>query len=125
VKDAKQVEILCPACGRDALLRREPKYEGFTRIGETLSCSSCAHVFDDEASVPFKHRQEIKVFTDADRPREVKVFDEDEKGRICRYCASYIVNPFTQWCATHKREVEATDTCSRFAPKPPPKKDPI
>ena len=125
MNEPKPVEILCPACGRDTLLKREPKYEGFTRVGETLSCASCGHIFDDEAAVPFKHRTEIKVFTDADRPAEIKVFDGDEKGRTCRFCASYTINPFRQWCATHKREVEATDTCSRFTPIPPPKKEPI
>ena len=39
---------------------------------------------------------------------------------LCRYCASYIVNPFVQRCARLKKEVEATDTCEHFKPKPEP-----
>lgn len=121
---AKSHEINCPACGKETLLMRQPKYDGFTRTGETLSCAACGHEFASEADVPFKDRREVQVFTDADRSKTVDVFAADEKGRICRYCANYLVNPFTQYCSLHKKEVEATDTCSSFAPKPaePPKK---
>ena len=120
----KSFEINCPSCGRETLLMRQPKYDGFKRVGETLSCSACGHEFASEAEVPFKDGRKVSVFTDADRSKEIKVFAEDEKGKICRYCKNYIVNPFTQYCSHRKKEVEATDTCPAFAPKPvePPKK---
>ena len=125
MQESKPVEIRCSACGKDTLLIRKPTYEGFTRVGEDLSCASCGHAYPDEASVPFKGRKVVKVFTEADRPKDVKVFREDEKGRICRYCKNYLINPFTQYCALHKREVEATDTCAQFVVKPEPKAPPI
>ncbi len=115
-------EILCPACGKEALLLRQPRYEGFSKVGETLSCAACGHVFESEAEVPFKQRAKVNVFTDADRSKDVKVFGEGENKRLCRYCAYYVVNPFMQWCALHKKEVQATDTCPQFTPKPPEKK---
>lgn len=115
-------EIQCPACGKEALLLREPRYEGFTRVGETLSCASCGHVFASEDEVPFKHRPKVEVFAESDRSKKVKVFAEGENKRICRYCAHYVVNPFMQWCGLHKKEVQATDTCPQFTPKPPEKK---
>ncbi|MBW7907436.1 MAG: hypothetical protein H3C50_00730 [Kiritimatiellae bacterium] len=115
-------EIVCPACGRDALLLRQPRYDGFTKVGETLSCASCGHVFESEADVQFVSRKKVEVFTTADRSKDVKVFGEGENRRLCRYCAHYVVNPFMQWCALHKKEVQATDTCSQFTPKPPEKK---
>ncbi len=111
------VEIRCEACGRDSLLLREPVYEGFKRVGESLRCAACGHRYDSEEAVPFKEARAVRVFSEADRPAEVKVFDPGE-ARLCRHCAHYIVNPFTQWCALHKREVQATDTCPRFAPAP-------
>lgn len=122
--NAKSVEINCTACGREALLMRQPKYDGFKRVGETLSCSACGHEFASETEVPFKGKKVVQVFTDDERPRDIKLFKEDEKGRVCRYCKNYIVNPFTQYCSHHKKEVEATDTCPAFTPKPaePPKK---
>ena len=112
---------VCTACGADTLLVRKPRYDGFTKVGEILTCASCNHEYPSEDAVPFKGRAEIKVFTDADRSAKVEVFHEDEKGRLCRYCANYIVNPFTQWCSLHKKEVEATDACPQFKQRPPPK----
>ncbi|MFH0954094.1 MAG: hypothetical protein V1873_07170 [Verrucomicrobiota bacterium] len=121
--EAKPVEIICSACGADTLLMRKPKYDGFTKVGESLLCASCGHEYAAEAEVPFKGRPKPQVFTDADKSAKVEVFHEDEKGRICRYCLSYLVNPFTQWCSVHKKEVEATDTCPKFTPRPPPKEE--
>jgi rubredoxin len=107
------VEIQCPSCGKEALLLREPKYDGFTRVGETLSCSSCGHEFETEEDVPFKERKAAAVFSDEDRSPDLHVFEEGEV-QICRHCRHYVINPFTQWCGVHKKEVEATDTCKAF-----------
>ena len=110
------VEILCSNCGADTLLKREAVYDGFTRVGEKLSCSSCGFVYASEDDVPFKAGPAApRVFTDADRSAKVEVFDEGENRRLCRYCANYIVNPFTQFCSLHKKEVQATDTCDAFS----------
>lgn len=119
--DARPIEIHCPACGTDSLLVREPKYEGFTRVGERLACASCGHEFASESDIPFAARETVQVFDDSDRGREVRVFDESEGGRLCRYCRHYVVNPFMQWCGHHRKEVEATDSCSAFSKKPDPK----
>ena len=107
------VEIRCSACGQESLLLREAAYEGFKRVGETLRCAACGHVYADEDAVPFKVARAASIFTEADRSAEITVFAGDEP-RMCRHCRHYIVNPFTQWCAVHKKEVQATDTCSRF-----------
>jgi hypothetical protein len=109
----RSLEIICPACGRDSLLLRSPLYEGFTKVGETLSCAGCGHVFAGEDDVPFKFRERVEVFTDADRSDDPAVFDNDEV-RFCRHCRHYVVNPFTQWCGVHNKEVAATDSCDRF-----------
>jgi hypothetical protein len=116
----KNVAINCSACGEEALLLREPVYEGFTRVGERLLCSACGHEFTDENEVPFKARQQAQVFSDSDRSADVKVFDDNEAGGICRHCANYTVNPFMQWCAFHRKEVEATDSCPQFEKRAEP-----
>lgn len=110
------VEIECPGCGRDTLLLREPRYDGFTRVGEWLSCASCGHEFASEEDVPYRHRRKARVFTEEDRSRDPRIFGEDEADRLCRHCGNYVVNPFMQWCALHRKEVEATDTCPQFQP---------
>ena len=121
-REPAKVELRCPACGRDSWLRRAPIYDGFTKTGEALTCALCGHAFASEAEIPFKDNRP-KVFSEADRPRPVKVFREDEKGQMCRYCAEYVVNPFLQRCGLHRCEVQATDTCPHFKPKPPPKEE--
>lgn len=122
-REPAKVEIHCPACGRDAWLTRKAQYDGFTKVGEIVACALCGHSFDNEADIPYKNSRTPKVFTEADRPRPVQIFNEDEKGKMCRYCAEYVVNPFVQRCALHQREVEATDTCPHFRPKPPPEEE--
>lgn len=114
----KAVEIICSKCGAETLLKREAVYEGFKKTGERLLCSSCGFEYAGEDAVPFKGKPaDPEIFTAADLPEKVKVFNEGENRRICRYCANYIVNPFTQYCALHRKEVQATDTCSRFETK--------
>jgi len=110
------VEIICSKCGAETLLRREPIYDGFKKIGEKLICSACGYEYASEEDVPFKTATaQPHIFTESDRPVEVKVFEEGENRKLCRYCAHYVVNPFTQYCSLHKKEVQATDTCDNFA----------
>jgi len=101
----------------DTLLKREAVYDGFAKSGEKLICSNCGFEYASEAEVPFKVRKdEPQIFTAADRPAKVEVFGDGENQRLCRYCTNYIVNPFTQFCSLHKKEVQATDSCDRFEP---------
>jgi len=120
---SRSIEILCQACGQDALLKRKKVYDGFKHIGDQLSCSACGHVFPNEAAVPFKAKKNLPGFELKDVPPPPKVFGEREVletvGRLCRHCAHYVVNPFLQRCGRSNREVEATDTCDQFAPKNP------
>jgi hypothetical protein len=121
------VEIICRNCGADSLLNREAIYDGFAKIGEKLICSSCGFEYADHEDIPYKiqkadpvifteadRSEKIEIFTEADRSANFVFFDVEENKRLCRYCANYTVNPFTQFCATHKKEVQSTDTCNRF-----------
>ena len=113
----KTVEIICRNCGADTLLQREAIYDGFTKTGEQLNCSSCGFIYLSDDDVPFKKKADDPViFTDADRSAVVDVFDEGESSKLCRYCANYIINPFTQFCSIRKKEVQSTDTCPQFKP---------
>lgn len=110
----RSLEIACTACGGDSLVKREPVYDGFVKVGERFRCLSCGHVYESEAEVPFKKTLAPTVFDPEDAPRQVDVFTEDEKTRNCRHCRHYVVNPFTQRCARHEKEVQATDVCDDF-----------
>lgn len=106
-------EMMCPVCGKETLVIKEPVYEGFNRVGERMKCAVCGHRFEAPAeSAPAK--KVPAIFTEADRPAAIKIFAEGENRTICRYCKNYLVNPFTQRCSRHNKEVEATDTCRDF-----------
>jgi hypothetical protein len=112
---AKQrMAIICPVCNEDTFVRREPIYEGFSKSGESITCVSCGHQFDNEDEIPFKDISAPSVFTAADRSNKIEVFRSDEKGRNCRHCRHYTVNPFIQRCGLHQMEVQATDLCEQF-----------
>lgn len=114
----KNVEIICPACGKETFLRREPVYEGLKKTGEKLFCISCGSLFGDEAEVSFKQKAVSKVFGDDERPKQIKIFsDEEANVKNCRRCAHYVINPFTQKCGLTGREVQATDQCWDFEEK--------
>ncbi len=117
-------EIICRACGADTLVVRQPVYEGFTKTGEAFTCAACGEVYTSEAEVPFKEKaEEASVFNAADRPAAPSIFAADEGKQICRYCVNYVVNPFTQWCHVHRKEVEATDHCDHFERRPDTEQD--
>jgi hypothetical protein len=110
-QDAKRAEIHCPVCHKVTLVIRRPRYDGLRKVGEILSCSVCLTEFADEANVSF---------VDQEKPH---IFREEEGVRLCLNCKHYIVNPFVQRCTLTMREVEATDTCSRFLLRPKPKEE--
>lgn len=107
--------IVCTSCGEDTFVRREPVYEGFRKTGEQCICVACGHVYGEEQHVPFKTSEQPAVFSEDDRARPVTIFSEDERGRNCRYCRHYVVNPFLQRCGLHGVTVEATDVCDDFS----------
>jgi len=118
--EKRRVEILCTECGAEALLLRNTVYDGFEAVGEKLSCSACGYEYDTEEDVEFRNVTSVpNVFSDSDRSEKIDVFQDDERGHLCRYCQHYVVNPFMQWCALHRKEVDATDDCPDFVlPEP-------
>jgi hypothetical protein len=110
-------EIRCTGCGKDALVRREAVFDGFRKTGERFVCVSCGHAYEGETEVPWKTaRVRPKVFGEDDAPKRSSLF-ADEEPQNCRHCKHYLVNPFTQRCGLHRREVQATDCCAQFVGK--------
>ena len=111
----QKVEIICNNCQKQTFINRDPIYDGLKKIGEKLSCTTCGYTYKDEKSIPFlDNPKKDFIFNESDKSKKLNIFSENEVKGLCRQCNSYIINPFTQFCATHKREVEATDSCSRF-----------
>ena len=111
-------EINCSACGEVTLVRAEPVYEDFKKVGESFVCTACGKRYPSEAETPFvMDEAKPRLFTEADRAETVSVFSEDERQRCCTYCREMVLNPFGQRCGLTNRFVEATDLCEHFVKK--------
>ncbi|MDP8219066.1 MAG: hypothetical protein P9M03_10110 [Candidatus Theseobacter exili] len=93
--------ILCPSCERESVLHVKKIYDGFTPVGIERVCGFCSHVFGDEDSIP-----EVRK---APNPMERK-----GERKVCELCSHYVVNPWTQKCTLHKKEVTSLDCCDDF-----------
>ena len=113
----KSAAIRCSACGQEAFLVREPVFDGLKKVGETLKCSACGHVYKSEADVPFVEADGVPdLFSTDDREEKPDLFSGD-MPKFCRHCVHYVANPFRQWCGLHQRDVRATDSCPSFSPR--------
>ena len=112
----QKVEIICNNCHKESFINKEPIYEGLTKIGEKVSCTSCGFVYTNEKDIPYKDEaKKYLIFDEDDKSEKIKLFSTNETKNLCRQCSNYIINPFTQFCVLHKKEVEATDSCNKFA----------
>lgn len=117
----RNLEINCRSCGQTALVRAEPVYEGFRRIGEVFICLTCGFRYPSEAETPFAaFAKKPDVFTTEEKSKVLSVFGEDEIGHSCRWCAHYVMNPFDQRCGLTGKTIEATDVCFKFLRKDAP-----
>ena len=118
----KPMEIHCSACGQRALVRPDPVYEGFKKVGEAFVCTACGTRYASAAETPFAQgAARPRVFTESDRPRAPSIFSEDERRTSCGWCRHFVLNPFSQRCGLTNRATQATDLCARFERKPEPK----
>jgi predicted RNA-binding Zn-ribbon protein involved in translation (DUF1610 family) len=115
--NSKQNKIICPHCGQESFVKSKPVYEGFKKIGEELSCVNCGHVFKDEAEIPYKTKQSVINLTDTQNKKHLKILEDENNHKICRYCKYYVVNPFSQRCTYWNKQVEPSDSCENFTDK--------
>lgn len=110
-------EIHCSACGRDAIVRAEPVYEDFRKVGEAFVCTACGHRYADRESTPFKAApKRPSLFTDEPEARP-SIFSGEDRHHCCLYCKNYVLSAFDQRCGITNRTTEATGCCLRFVSK--------
>ncbi len=107
----------CPGCGAFTLFVTEPVYDGFEKVGDRQKCTQCGHVLAETDPEIMVGEAKPGIFSDDELPEKPEVFDESDTPTFCRHCVHYIVNPFTQRCGLHDKEVQATDTCGDFEEK--------
>lgn len=114
----KTMEIRCRVCHEVTLVRAEPVYSGFKKIGEAYVCTGCGARYASADETPFlKGPAKPHVFTEADKLARPSIFSDDERQRSCGWCRHFVVNPFSQRCGLTNKETQATDLCVRFEKK--------
>lgn len=111
-------EIHCANCGKDTIVRAEPIYEGFKKIGECFICTGCGFRYPSEEETPFLEKEKKpSIFTEDDLPEKLSVFDDSERRHCCSWCKHFVVSPFSQRCGLTNTYAAATDLCVRFEKK--------
>jgi hypothetical protein len=113
----------CPFCGHEltqaglgGLLSAVPAKTGVESLFGDYRPPGPVNPFGEEPLQAPKTANPFGGPVVVDRP--VNPFGDLAQGailRICRNCRSYVVNPYTQKCMLHEREVTATDTCDDFS----------
>lgn len=117
-------EITCTACGAHALIRPEPIYDGFKKIGEAYICTACGHRYPDAASTPFAAADRKPDLFSAEKAAVKRdplahLFESDLPRRhSCLWCAHCVSAAFDQRCGITNRHTEPLDSCDQFEPKP-------
>lgn len=100
----KKKFIRCPSCKERSFINLKKEFNGFKVSGEKKICALCGYEFKPGEEP--EYIEEKPLFT-----------DEGEEKKFCRDCHYYLVQPYTQRCILHKKEVTALDTCSDFLPR--------
>jgi len=109
--------MTCPSCAKPTFFIKEAVYDGFTKTGEIQKCTVCGHEIDSAEATAASDSGASKkpaIFSDDDVPEVFRIDGQDDDMKTCRHCEHYVANPFTQRCAHHNKEVQATDSCGDF-----------
>ena len=100
-----QKRFLCEGCGQESAIRTEKIFgPALNIVGERYVCGFCGCEVQPQ-NVKKPHYSAPKVL------------DGGIDERLCRNCENYFINPFTQRCALHRKEVMPLDTCEDFNKK--------
>ena len=115
-------KTVCPACNEESFIKLKPVLDGWTKIGEILTCGLCEHkLCDYEQVAPEATIAEPNSKTSAladllggvEVEKPVIEITEAER-RFCRDCQHFIVHPFMSRCTLHDKQVNPMDDCSDF-----------
>jgi hypothetical protein len=124
------LSIVCPHCGRETIVKRQRKMDGWTVVGDVYACALCraelADIADDSGAA-----SETRAREDSRRLKALESLlnedsaslqrpglGDDEEARFCRDCVHFLKHPFISRCLLHERAVEPMDDCEDFSRRP-------
>jgi len=124
-------EIICPNCKTNSFLVKHSIMNGWSKVGETLNCSSCNLEIDkiiystdnDETTIALDNDKNhsidklSKLFGDEPIIKPILFNNDSIEVYFCRDCLHYISHPFLDRCDLHNKNVNPMDDCDQFEPK--------
>jgi hypothetical protein len=116
-------EIICKHCGENSFLVKKTIMDGWTKVGEVLTCSSCSMEIEKICNEEkLSEKQEIKSlsldklsgFLGTELEEKPTINMEEDEKYFCRDCKHYISHPFLDRCSLHQTEVNPMDDCKSF-----------
>ena len=110
--------ITCPHCGQNTVVKLKPKMDGWTRVGDVLSCAFCGAELGTpakETSGAGKKSAALAALLGEELTAGPSLAPGEDHKRFCRNCKNLIEHPFLLRCARDGREVYPGGCCEHFA----------
>ena len=116
-------EIICKHCGENSFLVKKTIMDGWTKLGEVLTCSSCSmeieKISNEEKSSENKEQKNLSLnklssFLGTEQEEKPTINMEEDEKYFCRDCKHYISHPFLNRCSLQQVEVNPMDDCPSF-----------
>ena len=120
----KGMQITCPHCNEDSVVKLKAEMDGWTKVGESLVCALCdAKLETPEEPASTEHEKDsggadaLKDFLGVSAAETEELLKDDGDRRFCRDCKHLLEHPFKVYCLLHKKDVNPMDDCEKFERK--------
>lgn len=115
-------KIICPFCHEASIVKVKTKLDGFTTVGQVLTCMLCnaeLGTVDDEkndntAGPDSQKLQDLGMLLGAAPAARARLAAADDEKRFCKDCAHFLKHPFVDRCDLDNHPVDPMDDCEKF-----------
>lgn len=122
----KGMQITCPHCQQDSIVKQQTEMDGWTKVGTYLSCALCGerlqNAKSETATPPASKtdtggKKNLLDFLGTDEESQKELLTDDGQRCFCRDCSHLLEHPFKVYCLLHKKTVNPMDDCPDFQRK--------
>ncbi|MCP4180353.1 MAG: hypothetical protein GY756_21525 [bacterium] len=113
-------EVNCPHCNQNAFLVKQTIMDGWTKVGDILTCSICnmriadLEIKNEETRKEQKNLSLDKLASFLETDQEEKSELKEENKCFCRDCSHFVSHPFLDRCSLLEKNINPMDDCSKF-----------
>ncbi len=116
-------QLKCPHCGKECFLVKKAMMDGWTKVGDILSCSCCsakiAELEDEKAKTSDINSKfsSLENLLSEKKKEGPKIESTEDEKHFCRDCIHFVAHPFLSRCELRKKNVNPMDDCVEFKKK--------